>query len=88
MNEIIRLYERGTAVTAAAAAAAEVVGGGPRRTVAFKLAYIGTDKPLYSNCIVLYARKREYLYLVCSFKRTAATETEYARRRQWIYLAK
>ena len=38
MNEIIRLYEQGTAVTAAAAAAAAEVGGGPRRTVAFKLA--------------------------------------------------
>ena len=38
MNELIRLCERETAVTAAAAAAAEVVGGGPRRTVAFKLA--------------------------------------------------
>ena len=62
--------------------------GGPRRTVGFKLAWIGTDQPLHSNCIVLYVAKREYLYLVCSFKKTAPPQTGYARRRQRIYLDK
>ena len=65
-----------------------VAHGGLRRTESFKLAWMGTGQPLHSNNIVLYMAKREYLYVVCRFKKTAPPQSEYARGRQRIYLDK
>ena len=47
-----------------------------KHTVSSKLAWIGTDQARRSNSIVLYVVKREYLYLVCSFKKTAVPQTQ------------